>query len=185
MDAKWNEFTAACQQALADLVEGRPEAFKALFSRREDVVIMGAHGGVEVGWDEVSKGIDWASRVIEGSDRTIENIITTVGDDLALTVDLEHMVKRIGDEVRPWTVRCTQVYRVEDGEWKIILRHGDELLPPEQRMGPPGGGPPGGGPPGGGPPGGGPPGGGPPGGGPPGGGPPGGGPPGGGPPGPR
>jgi len=24
-------------------------------------------------------------------------------------------------------LRCTQVYRLEDGEWKVIVRHADEL----------------------------------------------------------
>jgi hypothetical protein len=38
----WEQFMDLCQQALGDLVEGRPEPFKALWSHADDVVIMGA-----------------------------------------------------------------------------------------------------------------------------------------------
>jgi hypothetical protein len=46
----------ACQQALGELVEGRPKPFKALWSHNDDVVIMGAFGGYERGWEQVAVG---------------------------------------------------------------------------------------------------------------------------------
>jgi hypothetical protein len=45
----WEEARAKCQAALGELVQGKPEAFKALWSRSDDVVIMGAFGGFERG----------------------------------------------------------------------------------------------------------------------------------------
>ena len=53
--------------------------------------------------------------------------MTVAGDDLACTVDLEHMTRHAGDQPRPRTLRCTQAYRREIGQWKVILRHADEL----------------------------------------------------------
>lgn len=53
--------------------------------------------------------------------------MTVVGDDLAYTVDLEHMTRHAGGHPTPRTLRCTQAYRRENGEWKVILRHADEL----------------------------------------------------------
>jgi ketosteroid isomerase-like protein len=32
-----------------------------------------------------------------------------------------------GVPVEPYTLRVTQVYRREDGEWKVVHRHGDQL----------------------------------------------------------
>jgi ketosteroid isomerase-like protein len=32
-----------------------------------------------------------------------------------------------GVPVEPYTLRVTQVYRREDGEWKVVHRHGDRL----------------------------------------------------------
>ena len=127
MDNDWDRFIARCQEALGDLVEGRPDPFKALWSHAEDVVIMGAFGGHEQGWEQVSARLDWASAGIEATNRVSENILTVVGDSLACTVDLEHMTRHTGDQPVPRTLRCTQAYRREDGEWKVILRHADEL----------------------------------------------------------
>jgi ketosteroid isomerase-like protein len=127
VDSDFHRFVSRYQQALGDMVEGRPEPFKALWSHADDVVIMGAFGGYERGWEQVSARLDWAARGIKATARTAENVATVVGDDLAFTVDLEHMTRHVGDHPQPRTLRCTQVYRRENGEWKIVLRHADEL----------------------------------------------------------
>jgi ketosteroid isomerase-like protein len=127
VDSDWDRFVSRCQQALGELVEGRPEPFKALWSHADDVVIMGAFGGYERGWQQVSARLDWAAEGIKSTDRSTENVLTVVNDDLAYTVDLEHMTRHAGDQLVPRTLRCTQVYRREDGEWKVVLRHADEL----------------------------------------------------------
>jgi ketosteroid isomerase-like protein len=117
----------ACQQALDELVEGRPEPFKALWSHAEDVVIMGAFGGYERGWAQVNARLDWAAKGIASTNRSVENVVTVVSDDLAYIVDLEHMTRHVGDRPQPRTLRCTQAYRRESGQWKVVLRHADEL----------------------------------------------------------
>lgn len=127
MESDWDNFISRCQGALGDLVEGRPEPFKALWSRADDVVIMGAFGGYERGWEQVSARLDWASAGIKATNRAAQNIVTVVGHNLAYTVDLEHMTRHAGSEPKPRTLRCTQAYRREDGEWKVILRHADEI----------------------------------------------------------
>jgi ketosteroid isomerase-like protein len=127
VDSDWDRFISRCQRALGDLVEGRPGPFKALWSHAGDVVIMGAFGGCERGWEQVSARLDWAAAGIKATDRAAENVVTVVGDDLAYTVDLEHMTRHAGDQPQPRTLRCTQAYRRENGEWKVILRHADEL----------------------------------------------------------
>jgi ketosteroid isomerase-like protein len=48
--------------------------------------------------------------------------VTVVGDDVGYTVDLEHMTRHAGDHPQPRTLRCTRVYRREDGEWKVVPR---------------------------------------------------------------
>ena len=47
---------------------------------------------------------------------------------LAYTVELEHTsVSLDGVPVAPYTLRVTQVYRREDGQWKVVHRHGDQI----------------------------------------------------------
>jgi ketosteroid isomerase-like protein len=127
VDEAWNLFVVACQRPLGELVEGRSEPFKSLWSHADDVVIMGAFGGHERGWQQVSARLDRAAKGIASTGRRAENLVTVVGDDLAYTVDLEHMTRNVGDRPRPRTLRCTQAYRRESGQWKVVLRHADEL----------------------------------------------------------
>jgi hypothetical protein len=135
MAAEWIEFVTKCQAALGELVEGRPDPFKALWSHADDVVIMGAFGGFERGWEEVSARLDWAANGITATDRSVENVVTVVNDDLAYTVDLEHMTRHIGDHPQPRTLRCTQAYRRERDEWKVVLRHADEQPQKDDQQG--------------------------------------------------
>jgi ketosteroid isomerase-like protein len=88
---------------------------------------MGAFGGYERGWEQVGARLDWAAKGIASTDRHEENVVTVAGDDLAYTVDLEHMTRHAGGRPQPRTLRCTQAYRREGGQWKVVLRHADEL----------------------------------------------------------
>jgi Domain of unknown function (DUF4440) len=129
MDEQWQRFRTSFQMALAAQLDGKPEAFKALWSHGPDVSILGALGGLERGWTEVGPRLDWASGQVRASDLRLENILTVVGTDMAVTVDLERMVRIVDGQPVPRALRCTQVYRIEDGEWKIFHRHADELRP--------------------------------------------------------
>ena len=91
MDESWDHAREKCQAALGDLVEGRPEPFKAMWSHADDTVIMGAFGGIDRGFEAIATRLEWASAGIGASGRRAENVLTVVGEDLACTVDLEHM----------------------------------------------------------------------------------------------
>ena len=48
--------------------------------------------------------------------------------DLAYTVALEHTTASVnGAEPQPYVLRATTIFRREDGEWKVVHRHGDAL----------------------------------------------------------
>jgi ketosteroid isomerase-like protein len=58
--------------------------------------------------------------------RLIAELQALHNGDLACAVELEHTSVPVdGVPVEPYTLRVTQVYRREDGEWKIVHRHGD------------------------------------------------------------
>lgn len=135
MVQSWEQARAQCQAALEELVEGKPEPFKALWSHAGDVTIMGAFGGFERGWEKVAPRLDWASAGIGTTERHVENLLTVVGHDLASPVDLEQMERTRDGRTYHRVLRCTQVDRLEDGSWKVIVRHADELAErdPQQR----------------------------------------------------
>ena len=53
--------------------------------------------------------------------------VKTVVGDMAYTAGLEHISASVDGEPRTFTLRVTQVYRCEGGEWKVAHRHGDTV----------------------------------------------------------
>lgn len=47
--------------------------------------------------------------------------------EAAFTAGLEHTSAAVGGRPRTYTLRATQVYRREDGEWRVAHRHADTV----------------------------------------------------------
>ena len=54
-------------------------------------------------------------------------VAADVSGDMAYTVGYEHTSASINGEARTYTLRATQVYRREGGEWKVAHRHADTV----------------------------------------------------------
>ena len=106
---------------------GDPEPRLAMWSSRDPVTLFGAWGPNKSGWDEVSTTFRWlASRMSNLTSHRYELVAAGCSGDLAYTVGYEHTtVSTDGTPGDPYTLRVTHVYRREDGEWKIVHRHGD------------------------------------------------------------
>jgi ketosteroid isomerase-like protein len=128
-----NEFigTVVPRQEAADnaLHNGDAEPRMRLWSHNEPVTLLGAFGVAASGWNEVSETFRWvASQFTRGEKFELEIIAAGVSGDLAYTVGYEHsIVSRDGGPLRPNRLRVTHIYRRENGEWKIVHRHGDGL----------------------------------------------------------
>ncbi len=120
-------FVQQCRLALSQQVAGRTDPFQALWSHTDDVVLMGAAGSHAVGWKDVSASLSWASSQLDFGDWSAENLLTEITDNLAFTVDLEHMNHVVNGERQERTLRASQGYRVENGQWRVIFRHGDPM----------------------------------------------------------
>ena len=131
-DPAWTRLRARYEAAYAAIVAGDPEPFKAIWAKTGDVTIFGALGGAERGWHEIAPRFDWVSKAVVCEDVWVENVSTIVEGDLAVTVDYEHSMRILDGTRRPRTLRCTQIYRRERGEWWIVHRHADELRGPER-----------------------------------------------------
>ena len=57
----------------------------------------------------------------------IEVLAYDVIGDMAYTAGLEHTSASVDGQPRTYTLRATQVYRRENGEWKVAHRHGDTV----------------------------------------------------------
>src|SRR5215208_3669829 len=118
------------QEAADDaLHNGDAESRRLLWSREAPVTVLGAFGVAASGWEEVDRTFEWvASQFSNGEGYRLDVIAAGVSGDLAYTVGYEHsIVSRDGGPARPQRLRVTHVYRRENGEWKIVHRHGDGL----------------------------------------------------------
>ncbi len=100
---------------------------RALWSRNEPVSILGAlrdaHGLAEV--EETFRFLE-ASFSECTSYRFDLQAFDVVGD-MAYTAGREHTSVSMEGQPRRYTLRVTQVYRRESGEWKVAHRHADTV----------------------------------------------------------
>lgn len=113
-------------QAEEALHNGDPAPRLAMWSTRDPVTLFGGWGPCKSGTAEVSRISRWvASRFSKCTAYSFELVAAGVSGDLAYTVGFEHSSVSVdGAEVNN-VLRVTHVYRREDGEWKIVHRHGD------------------------------------------------------------
>jgi ketosteroid isomerase-like protein len=122
-------------EAEAALHQGDPGPRMEMWSRRDPVTLFGAAGMFRSRWEGVSETFEWvASRFSNVSDYRLDILAADVVGDMAYAVGYERFNGSIdGRPIKPITVRSTHVYRREEGEWKVVHRHGDN---PPQDPGP-------------------------------------------------
>jgi ketosteroid isomerase-like protein len=125
------EFLAATMPRLSAaetaLHNGDPAQRMAMWSRTEPLTLFGAAVSAR-GWAEIAPTFEWLGRSF--SDCTsFENEVITAGasGDLAYTVAIEHTSASINGAPQQYQLRVTTIFRREDGEWKVVHRHGDPL----------------------------------------------------------
>ena len=109
------------------LHNGDAEPRFKIWSTREPVTVLGAWKAA-TGQQEVGE----LFRLLEDSFSDCTSyahdvVAADVSGDMAYTVGYEHTSASINGEPRAYTLRATQVYRREDGEWKVAHRHADTV----------------------------------------------------------
>src|SRR4029434_3534312 len=95
---------------------------RALWSRTEPVSVLGA-------WRN-AHGQDVLDKLLHALGRSFSNCTSyafelqayEVVGDMAYTAGLEHTSALVDGEPRSYTLRATQVYRREAGEWRVAHR---------------------------------------------------------------
>jgi ketosteroid isomerase-like protein len=119
--------TALYEAELA-LHNGDAAPRRALWSRNDPVSVLGAWRNAR-GQDELDELFAALARSF--SDCTsyeVELQAFDVVGDMAYTAGFEHTSASVDGVPRTYTLRATQVYRREDGEWKVAHRHGDTVI---------------------------------------------------------
>ncbi len=97
-----------------------------IWSHTDPVTLFGA-AVTKSGWGDIGPTLDWlASRFSNCESFEYEVIAADASDDLAYVVGIEHTTASIGGVPPvPYSLRVTTIFRREDGEWKVVHRHGD------------------------------------------------------------
>lgn len=123
------EAAAQFYAALNVMFTGDVGPMKAVWSHADDVTYMGPGGGFQVGWDQVRANWEAQAAMKLGGEVQPEDMKITVGHDLAITQNYEKGENtNVAGEPQEVSIRATNVFRKEDGKWKMIGHHTD-LLP--------------------------------------------------------
>ena len=116
--------------AMGDVANGDVRAIKALYSHAADATSFYGWGGWEKGWDAVSARWDWAGQQFRGGTVSYRSLTVVASGDLFYTTDIETFRMNAMDGLSGstgWSNRVTHIFRREDGEWRLLHRHGNRL----------------------------------------------------------
>jgi ketosteroid isomerase-like protein len=121
----------AADAAQRDLQSGHTALYKSIWSHSDDATLIGGFGGgVEKGWSNVSKRIDWVASQFSNGTNTIERQVTRCNGSLGYAVQIE----RIRFQVPGQSTESTRDYRVtmlfvrESDGWRLMHRHADSQM---------------------------------------------------------
>ena len=100
---------------------------RAIWSPNDPVTVLGAWKSA-AGQEELSS-LFWQLEAGFSDCTSYEHevVAAEVVGDMAYTVGYEHTQASVNGERRKYTLRATQVYRRENGEWKVAHRHADTV----------------------------------------------------------
>jgi ketosteroid isomerase-like protein len=115
--------------AMADVANGDVAAIRALYAHSDDATSFYGWGGYEKGWAAVDERWSWAGRQFKGGTVRHENVTTVVTPELAYTTDIETFDVQMDGMEGPtrWSNRATHIFRLEDGQWRLLHRHANRL----------------------------------------------------------
>jgi ketosteroid isomerase-like protein len=121
-------------QSLNALFTGDVAPMEQVWSHEADVSYMGPAGGFEIGWEKVQANWDLQASKLLGGHVEPSEMTVTVGNDLAI-VQCYERGNNVDPQGRPLPVdiRATNIFRKENGQWKMIGHHTD-LLPYLQKQ---------------------------------------------------
>ena len=126
----FDEAAARYHEAASTFAKGDPEPVKALFSRREDVMLANPFGPAVSGWTAVSAALDHASSNFrDGEVTAFVRVADYRSKDLVSIHETEQWRAKVAGrtETTEFVLRVTSTFRLEDDTWKLVHRHADPI----------------------------------------------------------
>lgn len=114
--------------ALNAMFTGDMAPMKQVWSHADDVTYMGPGGSLKVGWPKIWKDWEGQGKRKLGGEVKPEDVHFVVSDDLAVMYAREvGLNTNIDGKREKVDIRVTNVFRKEDGKWRVIGHHTDLL----------------------------------------------------------
>lgn len=125
----FDDALARLRAALGDVANGDVTAIKALCAHTDEATSFYGWGGYEKGWQAVSERWDWSGQQFKGGTVSHQTLTKVVTAELGYTTDIETFEVRMDGMDAPtrWSNRVTHIFRLQDGEWRLIHRHANRL----------------------------------------------------------
>ena len=120
-----DEVRAVSDEFYSGLSRMDASALLAAWSHANDVSTMHPMGGEEVGWQAVRASFEEPLRMMTDSHVELSDQRICVGEDLAYETGIERGRAKLGGEPIEFEQRVTNIYRREDGQWKMVHHHTD------------------------------------------------------------
>jgi len=120
--------------ALDAFSKGDDEPLAALWSRADDVTLGNPFGPFVRGFEQVAATMKRAAALYrDGEASGFELVAKHVSDDVAYLVEVERFNAKMGgrEAISPVSLRCTSIFRREDGNWRLVHRHADPITAPQ------------------------------------------------------
>jgi ketosteroid isomerase-like protein len=127
-------FVEGCHRALLEIIRGDAEPWSDLFSRREDVTLGNPFGPFARGWNDVMATARRAAALYrDGQVVGFDRVAAYETAELACVVEVERFQAKVGGSEESVSVglRVTNVFRRENGDWKLVHRHADPITTPQ------------------------------------------------------
>jgi ketosteroid isomerase-like protein len=111
--------------ALNRMANGDASPMSDIWSHSATVTTMHPIGGREVGWDQVQGPWGQVAQLASDAQISLNDQLIQVSGDMAYEVGLEQGQFTLAGEPVAIDHRVTNIYRRENGAWKIVHHHTD------------------------------------------------------------
>lgn len=124
------QFITRREMAATAYVNGNADPLKHIFTLGQEATFFGPKGDIKNGADTVWQTFEKDSMAFnEGSDNKFEMIQYGASGEIGFWVGIQRSNARIAGQENPvkLDLRVTEIFRLENDEWRMIHRHADQV----------------------------------------------------------
>ena len=131
----FDEFMQQRRKVAQAFVNGDPGPLREISTQADPATLYGPGGGIEQGAAHVLAVNEAGSRQFREGSTELEVLHQAAEGDLAYWTGWQHarVLPEGTKEPVPMSLRVTEVFRREDGAWKLVHRHADPLAEAKPR----------------------------------------------------